>query len=61
MRTNIKRVENLIEANELESAKTAYNQTVQVIDKAIKKGVIHKNNGIRHKATLAKKLQQASA
>lgn len=61
MRTNIKKVEQLIEAKDLENAKAAYNQTVRVIDKAIKKGVVHKNNGIRNKTKLANKLQQASA
>jgi len=61
MRTNIKKVEQLIEANDVENAKTAYNKTVQVIDKAVGKGVIRRNNGNRHKAKLAKKVGQATA
>lgn len=61
MRTHIKQVEKLIEANDVENAKTAFQSTARVIDKAVQKGVIHKNNGNRHKARLAKKLNKATA
>lgn len=61
MRTNIKRVENLLEANDLENAKQAYNKTVQKIDKAIQKGAIHKNHGNREKSRLSKKVNELSA
>jgi len=60
VRTSIKHVEKLIEANELESAKAAYHNTVSIIDKAVQKGVIHRNNGNRHKARLAGKLNKAT-
>jgi len=61
MRTHIKAVERLIEANEVESAKAAYQTATRVIDRAIQKGVIHKNNGNRNKARLAKKLKDLTA
>lgn len=61
MRTHIKRVEKLVEANDVENAKTAFQKTVQVIDTAIQKGVIHQNNGNRHKTRLAKKVNGLSA
>lgn len=61
MRTNIKKVEKLVEANDAENAKTAYHSAVRIIDKAVQKGVIHKNNGNRHKARLAKKVNTLSA
>ncbi len=61
MRTHIKQVEKLIEANDVENAKTAYQSTARVIDKAVQKGVIHKNNGNRHKVRLAKKLNKVTA
>lgn len=61
MRTYIKQVEKLIEANDLENAKTAFQSTAKAIDKAMQKGVIHKNNGNRQKTRLAKKLNEASA
>lgn len=56
MRTQIKLVESLIAANELEKAKEAYRVAVKKIDKTVQKGVIHRNNGNRQKARLAKKL-----
>jgi len=61
MRTNIKRVEHFVNENDLENAKAAYQQATQIIDKAVQKGVIHKNNGNRQKARLAKKLRSISA
>lgn len=61
MRTHIKQVEKLIEANDADNAATAYKATARIIDKAVQKGVIHKNNGNRQKARLAKKLNSLSA
>jgi len=55
-RTQIKHVENLIEANEKDKAKDALEKANQKIDKAIQKGAIHRNNGNRHKARLSKKV-----
>ncbi|WP_174613864.1 30S ribosomal protein S20 [Virgibacillus ihumii] len=61
MRTQIKRVEKLIEAKDAENAKPALNLAVKKIDKAIQKGVVHKNNGNRQKSRLTKKVNQLSA
>ncbi|HLS35452.1 MAG TPA: 30S ribosomal protein S20 [Bacillota bacterium] len=58
MRTNIKRVEHLVEANDLEEAKKAFEEASQSIDKAVQKGVIHRNNGNRQKRKLAKKIRE---
>lgn len=58
MRSQIKQVELLIEANDLENAKTAYHQAVKKIDKTVQKGIIHRNNGNRQKSRLAKKLNK---
>lgn len=60
MRTKIKQVEALIEANDIEKAKTAFQEASQVIDQVIQKGVVHRNHGNRQKARLAKKLNQIS-
>jgi len=56
MRTKIKNVEKLIEANDVENAKAALKETVKYIDKAVQKGIIHKNNGDRQKSRLSKKV-----
>lgn len=61
MRTHIKNVEALIDANEVENAKAAFHSTTRAIDKAVQKGVVHQNNGNRQKARLAKKLKEHSA
>jgi len=61
MRTHIKRVEHLIDSEDLENATIAFNETTSIIDNAVQKGVIHRNNGNRQKARLAKKLNQATA
>ncbi|MGM8213504.1 30S ribosomal protein S20 [Virgibacillus sp. W0430] len=61
MRTQIKQLEQLIQANDIESAKDAYNKTVRKIDKAVQKGVIHQNSGNRQKTRLASKINQMGA
>lgn len=61
MRTHIKRVEHYVNENDLENAKVAFQKATQVIDKAIQKGVVHKNNGNRQKTKLAKKIRNISA
>lgn len=61
MRTQIKKVESLIEANDTENAKAAFQVAVKKIDKTIQKGIIHRNNGNRQKSRLAKRLKSLSA
>lgn len=61
MRTEIKRVENFIEANDAENAKEALKATVKKIDKAVQKGIIHRNAGNRQKARLTKKVNALGA
>ena len=61
MRTHIKRVEHYVNENNVENAKEAYQTAAQVIDKAVQKGVIHRNNGNRQKNRLAKKIRTISA
>lgn len=61
MRSQIKQVETLIEANDLENAKVAFQAASQKIDKTVQKGIIHKNNGNRQKSRLASKIKNLSA
>lgn len=61
MRTHVKRVNTLINENNVEEAQKALKVTIQQIDKAVQKGVIHKNNGTRKKTLLIKKVNQLSA
>ena len=41
-----------------QKARAAYALASKVIDQAVSKGVLHKNNGSRKKSRLAKKLKQ---
>ncbi|MBU5595187.1 30S ribosomal protein S20 [Amphibacillus sp. MSJ-3] len=61
MRTNIKRVENLVNENKVEEAQVALKTAIKKIDKAVQKGIIHKNSGNRQKARLSKKVNNLSA
>lgn len=60
MRSYIKQVESLIEANDAENAKAAYVKAARKIDKSVQRGIIHKNSGNRQKSRLAKKLKSLS-
>ncbi|HZW67675.1 MAG TPA: 30S ribosomal protein S20 [Pseudogracilibacillus sp.] len=61
MRTHIKRVEQLVEENDAANAQAAFNTATKVIDQAVQKGVVHKNNGNRQKTKLAKKIREITA
>ncbi|SDI94271.1 30S ribosomal protein S20 [Salimicrobium halophilum] len=58
MRTAIKRVEKLAASND-QNAGEALTAAVQKIDKAVKRGAIHENNGNRKKSRLTKLVQNA--
>lgn len=61
MRTQIKRVNTLIEANDVENAQAAFQEAVKTIDKTVRKGALHKNAGSRFKSRLARKLNKLSS
>ncbi|GAA0482874.1 30S ribosomal protein S20 [Salinibacillus aidingensis] len=61
MRSSIKRVEQLVNQKNAEDAKAALKEATRNIDKAVQKGIIHKNNGDRKKANLAKKINELGA
>ena len=56
MRTAIKNVEVAIETKNVEAAKEAYNTANKKIDKAVAKGICHKNFAARQKSRLSKKI-----
>ena len=55
MKTMIKKNIKQVEAGEKQVAES-FNQTVKAIDKAVKKGLIKKNNAARKKSRLQKKV-----
>ena len=56
MRTAIKNVEVAIETKNVEAAKEAYNTANKKLDKAVAKGMCHKNFAARQKSRLSKKI-----
>ncbi|MDC3413327.1 30S ribosomal protein S20 [Aquibacillus sp. 3ASR75-11] len=61
MRTEIKRLENFVTSNDVENAKKSLVNATRKIDKAVQKGLIHKNKGDRQKSRLTKKVNNLSA
>ena len=59
--TFVKKTKRLIEAGQLDEARTAAKQATSALDKAAEKGVVHKNTVARKKSRLMKKLHQAQA
>lgn len=60
-RTRIRRAKALIQSGEFDEAQTALHEAAKSLDKAAKRGVIHKNNAARRKSRLYKMLQNAQA
>ena len=60
-RTYVKRARALIEAGRLEEAQEAVRMTVGALDRAVQRGVIHKNNAARRKSRLMGMLNRALA
>ena len=56
MRTAIKNVEVAVETKNVEAAKEAYNTANNKLDKAVAKGICHKNFAARQKSRLSKKI-----
>ncbi|GAA0135981.1 30S ribosomal protein S20 [Paenibacillus sp. YSY-4.3] len=56
LRTAVKAADTALVNNEVEVAKTAYSAAAKKLDKAVTKGLIHKNAAARKKSRLAKKL-----
>lgn len=60
LKTAIKKANTAIEANAADK-EAAVADAVKVIDKAVAKGLIHKNNAARKKSALVAKLNKANA
>ncbi|MCG5493709.1 30S ribosomal protein S20 [Ectothiorhodospira variabilis] len=51
-RTAIKKVLKAVKAGDKDTATSAYQAAVPVIDKSVSKGVLHRNKAARHKSRL---------
>ncbi len=61
LRTQVKKVRQALEENELETARTLLPQTASLIDRLVKKGVIHSNTGSRYLSRLARKVSPTAS
>ena len=53
LRTGLRKLRQTLQSGDAKQAKAAYGSTVSLIDKAVKKGVIHKNTAARYKSRLS--------
>lgn len=58
LKTSIKRFESALGEADADNAKDAFAKAARAIDKAVAKGLIHKNNAARKKSRLYKRLTQ---
>ncbi len=58
LRTDLKKFDAALVSGDKAVAETAYKAAVQAVDKAARKGLLHKNNAARKKSSMALKLNQ---
>jgi small subunit ribosomal protein S20 len=60
LRTGIKKLRAAIESGEAGAAQELLPQTVSLIDKAVQKGVLHRNAAARHKSRLTAHVSESA-
>ena len=58
LKTNLKKFEAAVEGGDKTAAEAAYLQAVKAVDKAVNKGLLHKNNAARKKSSMTLKLNK---
>ena len=58
LKTNLKKFDAALESGDKAAAECAYKVAVQTVDKAVQKGLLHKNNAARKKSSLTLKLNK---
>jgi small subunit ribosomal protein S20 len=61
VRTSVKSTRTAIEGGQADQARESLLRTIQVLDKAATKGVIHKNTAARRKSRLTRQLNALSS
>lgn len=59
LKTLVRRVDEAIEADDMEQAEVALRLALTKLDKAVSKGVIHKNQAANRKSAVAKRVDAA--
>ncbi|HEU0021926.1 MAG TPA: 30S ribosomal protein S20 [Dehalococcoidia bacterium] len=60
-RTAVGGARRAVDSGNAEAAATAVHDAISILDKAVKKGILHKNNASRSKSRLAAKLNRMQA
>ncbi|MEG6614851.1 30S ribosomal protein S20 [Peptococcaceae bacterium 1198_IL3148] len=60
LRTTIRRFEEALASADLDNAKVALQKATKALDKAVTKGILHKNTAARKKSRLTKRFNKAS-
>lgn len=55
LKTNLKKFETTVAQGDIEAAANTYMVAVKSVDRAVSKGLIHKNNAARKKSQMAQK------
>ena len=58
LHTNLKKFDAAVAEGNHEQADSAYTAAVKTIDKAVSKGILHKNNAARKKSSIKQKLNK---
>ena len=61
LRTHVRRFREAVETGDVAAATSALQVASRKLDKAVSKGVIHKNQAANRKSAIAKKLSELSA
>lgn len=61
VKTELKKLNALIEAGDVEAAKLTYKEVCSVLDKAVSKGVLHKNAAANKKSGFAVRINAMNA
>ncbi len=60
LRTSLRRFETALRENDLETAKGALRNATRSLDKAVTKGIVHRNLAARKKSRLTKRFNKAA-
>ncbi len=60
LRTQLRKLKTAVASGDQSQTKAIYQETVSLIDKSVKKGVIHKNTGSRYKSRLSARVKAAA-
>ncbi len=61
LRTQLRKLKTAVASGDQSQTNAVYSETVSLIDKSVKKGVIHKNTGSRYKSRLSARVKKATA